>query len=463
MKKTRFLCLLLTLCLLFAFLPSISASALTLSYEPSAAYRASDYYKKLQSVELTGSYHKDIVAVAKTQVGYHEGNGESELHGRNQNGTENFTEYGSWYGLQSEWCAIFISWCARQAGIPLGVVGKTGWADAADFGVEYRAKKDYTPVPGDIIVFDREPRRTYTGAEEPDEFGDHVGIVTEVTSTTVHTVEGNSSNACRANSYSLENPDIKGYGVYPDAPYPENSPKTSKWYRNSDYYTKLQAVEKTGNYHTDLASVALSQVGYHEGDYLYQVGGAYLTSDGDYTEYGYWYGYHTAWSAIFVSWRANRAGIPESVLTPTSWSKADDFGLQFEWAADHTPVPGDIVIFDDAPYHEDTDHPGAHGDRCGIVVEVTNAFVVVVEGSSSDAVEKNMYLPDDAAIKGYAFFAEPEPPVPSEDPVSEPSSASEEPAEPKETPLYPFILGGIALLALIACAAVLIVKKRKTK
>ena len=433
------LCLFLMFCLLCP--SALPTAALEPDYEPSEAYRSSPYYKKLRDVKLTGDYRKDIVAVAKSQVGYHEGNNESELHGGNGSGSENYTEFGSWYGLQSDWCAMFICWCANCAGIPQGVIGRTGWADAADFGVEYRPKNEYTPVPGDIIVFDFAPYRTYTGAEEPDEFGDHVGIVVEVSGNTVKTVEGNSSNAVREKSYALNYSEIKGYGVYPDRPYSPDAPKTSKWYKRSDYYKKLQAVEKTGNYHEDLAAVALSQVGYHEGDYVYQVTGNYTSGKGKYTEYGYWFGKQTAWSGIFVSWCANRAGIPDTVITPTVWSVTDDLGLTFRWAKDHTPAIGDVVIFDDQPYHSDTAHPGAHGDRCGIVVGVSASDVTVVEGSSSCAVVKKTYSLTDASIKGYGLYDEPIKEESSEPESSanessgqEETSASSEPAEESSKP-----------------------------
>ena len=426
-KFVRVLCVILTLFLLSSFLPVFSVTALTVPYTPSEVYRSSAYYKKLCDVKLTGNYRKDIVAVAKSQVGYHEGNNESELHGGNGSGSDNYTEFGSWYGLQSDWCAMFICWCANCAGIPQGVIGRTGWADAADFGVEYRPKNSYTPVPGDIIVFDFAPYRTYTGAEDPDEFGDHVGIVVEVSGNTVKTVEGNSSNAVREKSYALTYSEIKGYGVYPDHPYSPDAPKTSKWYKQSEYYKKLQAVKKTGNYHEDLASVALSQVGYHEGDYVYQQTGTYTNGKGNYTEYGYWHGQQTAWSGIFVSWCANRAGIPESVLTPTVWSVTDDLGLEFKWAKDHTPAVGDVVIFDDQPYHADTEHPGAHGDRCGIVVAVSGNNVTVVEGASSCAVAKKTYSLSDPSIKGYGLYDEPKKEESSEPESSEPESS--EPAE----------------------------------
>lgn len=51
-----------------------------------------------------------LLTVAGSQVGYHEG--------RSKSGEwNNDTAYGLWYGLNGNaWCAMFVSWCAAQAG-----------------------------------------------------------------------------------------------------------------------------------------------------------------------------------------------------------------------------------------------------------------------------------------------------------------------------------------------------------
>lgn len=53
-----------------------------------------------------------IVQVAISQIGYKEGK-------------NNDTKYGNWYGLKNQpWCAMFVSWCANQAGIPANIIPK---------------------------------------------------------------------------------------------------------------------------------------------------------------------------------------------------------------------------------------------------------------------------------------------------------------------------------------------------
>ncbi len=55
--------------------------------------------------------------------------------------------------------------------------------------------RDYEPRPGDIIFFD------WDGGQ--DGSADHVGIVERVQGDHVYTVEGNSDDQCRQNSYPV--------------------------------------------------------------------------------------------------------------------------------------------------------------------------------------------------------------------------------------------------------------------
>ena len=99
----------------------------------------------------------------------------------------------------------------------------------------------------------------------------------------------------------------------------------SSAYRASSYYTKLCNVQLTGNQRDDIINVALSQVGYTEGSYSGDTGGADDGSYDNYTEYNYWYnnyissgmpigGSYAPWCATFVSWCAEQAQIPTSIL-----------------------------------------------------------------------------------------------------------------------------------------------------
>ena len=136
----------------------------------------------------------DLVAVALSQVG--------------QVGGE---PYWSWYGFGSrvEWCACFVSWCAGQCGLlEDGVIPKFASCGAGVNWFQSRGQwldGTATPEPGMIIFF-----RWY-GSDSL--IADHVGIVEQVENGRVYTIEGNSNNMVRQNSYPVGYGEIKGYGV----------------------------------------------------------------------------------------------------------------------------------------------------------------------------------------------------------------------------------------------------------
>ena len=123
--------------------------------------------------------------------------------------------YWSWYGFEShvEWCACFVSWCAAQCGyIDTGVCPKFAgcgngvqWFQEREQWLDGSAK----PAPGMIIFFDWDNEG---GSGPQDGEADHVGIVERVKDGSIYTVEGNSKNLCRRNSYPVGDHRILGYG-----------------------------------------------------------------------------------------------------------------------------------------------------------------------------------------------------------------------------------------------------------
>ena len=157
----------------------------------------------------TGNQRADIVAVAKTQIGYHEGSLEGTT-----NGSNNYTKYNVWNGkieggYRYAWCHAFVSWCANQAGIGTDIVPKTaGTSTGRSFFVNqgtYRQSAanggSYVPQAGDIIY--------YGSGSSPS----HVGIVSDCDGSTVYTIEGNYSNKVGTRAINLSNSYIIGYGV----------------------------------------------------------------------------------------------------------------------------------------------------------------------------------------------------------------------------------------------------------
>lgn len=99
-----------------------------------------------------------------------------------------------------------MSWCANECGyIDTGVIPKfAGCVNGAQWFKDRGQWQDGSaePVPGMIIFFDW----------EGDGETDHVGIVEKVENETVYTVEGNSGDSCKLNSYAVGSSVIYGYG-----------------------------------------------------------------------------------------------------------------------------------------------------------------------------------------------------------------------------------------------------------
>lgn len=117
----------------------------------------------------TGDYRRDIVEIAKTQLGYREGD-------------NNDTKYGTWYGLPNQpWCAMFVSWCARQANIPTSILRNCAIAApyGGYFGIPYYDGAEYTPQSGDLFF-----TKTFS----------HVGLVYYIDGDYFYTLEGNTND-----------------------------------------------------------------------------------------------------------------------------------------------------------------------------------------------------------------------------------------------------------------------------
>ena len=137
------------------------------------------------------------------------GDGEIVTVALSQVGNVGGEPYWSWYGFSGrvEWCACFVSWCANECGyIEAGVIPK--FAACTSQGVPWFQERglwqlgSYEPRSGDIIFFDW----------DGDMSADHVGIVEKVENGRVYTVEGNSGDSVRQNSYPIGYSDVLGYG-----------------------------------------------------------------------------------------------------------------------------------------------------------------------------------------------------------------------------------------------------------
>ena len=153
--------------------------------------------RSLWSAVLYGIYTEDgaIVSVALSQVG-------------NVGGEP----YWSWYGFSGrvEWCACFVSWCANECGyIDTGVIPKyAGCVNGVQWFKDRGQWMDGSaePAPGMIIFFDWDDENGQDG------LSDHTGIVEKVENGRVYTIEGNSGDSVRQNSYPVGYYEVLGYG-----------------------------------------------------------------------------------------------------------------------------------------------------------------------------------------------------------------------------------------------------------
>lgn len=143
-----------------------------------------------------------LINIAKAEIGTKEANGGDD-------------KYIAWYGgfaLNVAWCAIFVSWCANQAGISTSIIPKFA---SCDIGMNWFKKKgifqkakyyggNYKPQAGDIIFFSGKYNQNDST---------HVGIVTSCDGSKVYTVEGNTSDMVHDRSYAIGDKYILGYGV----------------------------------------------------------------------------------------------------------------------------------------------------------------------------------------------------------------------------------------------------------
>lgn len=156
---------------------------------------SSNICKTTLNVKVTGERKRDYVStlleVALAEVGYREWT------------DNNDTKYGEWnYCNYEAWCAIFVSWCLNNAGVPRSICMRN--ISVSVYETQYRIrnqfylKEGYQPAPGDLIIF------SSAGAS-------HIGIVVSSDNKYVYTVEGNTSNMVARRQYDLNYETITGY------------------------------------------------------------------------------------------------------------------------------------------------------------------------------------------------------------------------------------------------------------
>ena len=142
----------------------------------------------------TGRYGDDVLAVAKSQLGYEEStrNYRVQADGATKNG---YTRYGEWFGdPYGDWNCMFTSFCVCYAGIPGSVIPTAGsvseWIAYAGGNERYRTDAEQI-MAGDIVFVDA----------NRDGVPDASAVVKSVSDTDVSVIQGDVDGAVASLSY----------------------------------------------------------------------------------------------------------------------------------------------------------------------------------------------------------------------------------------------------------------------
>lgn len=197
-KLSKLISLAVLTVIIFSF--ALNAYALEPKLGVSASYRNSKYYSNLINVDTSSGNQRQIFFdIAKSQIGYLESDSANNLSGETP-GSNNYTEYGGAFGankrinvLDRAWCAYFVSWCARQAGIDaMKSSGYAGPFSETTYKWADLVQGSYQPQAGDIV--------TFKWSNKPKDIYSHVGIVASCTRNSngtykLITIEGNTDNS----------------------------------------------------------------------------------------------------------------------------------------------------------------------------------------------------------------------------------------------------------------------------
>ena len=110
------------------------------------------------NVTLNGSWPEDLVAVAKSQLGYQESEKNFKLDTEDQATVHGYSRYGAWYGNPyGEWDVMFRSYCLQFAGVPQTAVPQRAGVQALHSelrGSPWLTDGDGTTAQvGDLVIY----------------------------------------------------------------------------------------------------------------------------------------------------------------------------------------------------------------------------------------------------------------------------------------------------------------------
>lgn len=114
---------------------------------------------------MTGNWDKDLLSVAKTQLGYEQSEKNFEIDHADGVTLRYYSRYGQSYGNPyGEWDVMFLSYCLKYAGIPQSAIPQEASVlslRSAMSGMNWLLEKDgSTAQPGDIVIYNKYVTRT---------------------------------------------------------------------------------------------------------------------------------------------------------------------------------------------------------------------------------------------------------------------------------------------------------------
>lgn len=114
---------------------------------------------------MTGNWDKDLLSVAKTQLGYEQSEKNFEIDPADGVTLRYYSRYGQSYGNPyGEWDVMFLSYCLKYAGIPQSAIPQEASVLALRSSMsdmDWLLEKDgSTAQPGDIVIYNKYVTRT---------------------------------------------------------------------------------------------------------------------------------------------------------------------------------------------------------------------------------------------------------------------------------------------------------------
>lgn len=175
--------------------------------------------------------------------------------------------------------------------------------------------------------------------------------------------------------------------------------KTSVWYEN---FTSLEFSENQRN---TVLRIAISQLGYHEGDSAADFDGMNMNGSSNYIEYArllvpHYNDNHYEWCACFVNWCLNQAHIDYVSSEIGCWKWVQELKGMNYWqdspahGGTYVPKPADMIFFQWEGKNTGSNH-------IGYVLYTTETHVYTIEGNADNNVTIRSYALNDPCVIGY--------------------------------------------------------------